>query len=284
MLKPVSDLTEAEVRRAMGRDAYWRADHPDRAALQDRVGAWFDHVYGQAPQPLDESGKPVRGTPKNPPPTRERPLQTARGEGLDAALSQVAQGLAQHFTAAMTGAPQKETPSQKEIPAQTIRHLQAGLNLTERGPGARLKGTRLKEAPLKEARLKEDGILGPKTARAVRRRVMRSGSGKPAEVIGLSRIAEAAKTPSDRTALRNAVDTGLAPLYPGSAETRRKTGTRALQIGLNAVTETQTGLGETPLKEDGVLGPKTQRAFDQTARRQGSTLLAQTLGDTLNFG
>lgn len=243
LLKPIEDVTEAEIRRASGTDAYWRAGDADFNALREKVGSWYQHVYGTDTVTRDGTGRQVAAAPKNPPPSAPKPLRTVDGETLETAtraLSNAVSGLAKRIG----GGP-------------AVRRLQQGLNIA---------------AKPSTAPLKEDGILGPKTKRATRKDLAERGAARTEEAIALGGLSDAAKRTGDVKTLKKAVEEDVAPLFGAEPEDGVRHATRALQFGIN-----ESGPDD-PLKEDGVLGPKTAAAFDGLSCREGPVGAARKIG------
>jgi hypothetical protein len=248
LLKPVEDLTEGEVHRAMASDAYWNAGDPDRPAVLEKVAAWHDHVYGTAPQKRDATGRGVEPVAKNPPPETVRPLRTPQGETVAAALTKLGAVLNQAAAGGLG-------------PARAVKGLQRGLTLT---------------AKAGETRLKIDGDLGPKTKAATRRALATKGRGVVGEGLALGTLSEAAADPSNPGTALTAATKTVAPLYAEEEPRGGRIAGLAVQTGLNA-------MGGKTLKEDGDIGPKTRSAFADLARANDPDRIAQGIGRAVGW-
>lgn len=59
-------LTQKDIHKLMGADAYWKSTHPDHERIHKIVSEWYGKTYGIAPQKTDATGKPVRPAPLPP--------------------------------------------------------------------------------------------------------------------------------------------------------------------------------------------------------------------------
>lgn len=257
LIKDVDDLTEKEVRAAVGSDTYWKASDPNRAALLDKVTLWHDRRYGTAPQKLDWTGKPIRPDFVAPPPTTARPTRDAEGTAIASAL----QSLGRHAARLAEG---RGTARKVEA----VSTLQRGLNYLRQG---------------NEGRLKVDGIAGPRTRLAARKALVAHGRKKAEEAVSLGRFEAAAGRAAQGEGIDLDRETGASfgVLFQPAA---RPAVNRAVQDAVNELAaEDFSPRGFKALKDDGVIGPKTLNAFSQVARAAGPAILTKKLGDTLGF-
>ena len=136
--------------------------------------------------------------------------------------------------------------------------------------------------------LKVDGVLGPKTRSALHRAIRTDGAKRIGQTVGLGHFqgliektkAEpgyaAGRLPqvmSGISAAPNRNPTGAEPPMASKPEVA------ALQAAMNAMGSEVAGTGGwRPLKEDGVLGPKTGRAFEVMAARSEPFDFARSFG------
>jgi hypothetical protein len=248
LLKDIRHWTEADTRAVMADPIYYRLDRPEHAPVQDRVRDWFQHHYGDRPHrngfpPTSPEDFAIR------PPSQPIAATTPDGQRLADALLSAATGLIKRAA----GGPV----------AEPVKDLQAGLSLMDRGSGSTAT-----------AGLREDGVFGPKTKEKTAGLLAKAGSARVREAEafgGLTRGLRKVATGGSET-LADVSKRTLSPLYekPKEPATTPKPWNAAIQ---RAVTRAGGGA----LKEDGVLGPKTERATWNALRKAGPEALAWTM-------
>ncbi|MEO5338664.1 MAG: hypothetical protein H7841_17525 [Magnetospirillum sp. WYHS-4] len=242
-LKPVADWTRDEARQVTGLYMGLPDRDPRREILGGLAADWYARIYGDAPFPQDETGRPREPRPQVPIPRSPKPLLTADGKPLDEGLLHVGRKLAE-----ATG------PDPKALPG-TVRALQGGLNL------------------LGGAGLDEDGILGPQTRSGLKRTLVEGGTTPVERALAVGRFRDTLRRgrPAD---LEGETETAFAGLHPQPG--------LALQKTLNGLgPKAADGAGWTPLKEDGWIGPRTTEAFAQVAGRNDPDDFARSFARNL---
>jgi hypothetical protein len=279
LLKQTEQWTDSEMRKIMASDGYWKSNHPDWSWIQDRIKAWHDRTYGTAPMPYDAAGRMMQTPPVVNP--NEEPVMAKDkfGMPLKESLHHIASQLAQ----AAVG--------DGEI--ETITALQEGLNQSLFHDNKK-NIKRSIGAPLKV-----DGVLGPKTVQAIHRVTSGVGRSKVEEAFGLGRFAQKIKNPSIRQnpkELKRSLDQSIGALFspvskPSDTkatpeqERQIEAGTswgRALQATLNDHPAQELKVGP-KLREDGVIGPKTPMALNQTLNGTGVPDFMQRFRQNLGF-
>jgi len=182
LLKEPADWTEGEMRTVLRSDAYWTGEEGERTRRRDAVARWHGLFYGNEPARRDGTGRMIEPAFKIDPPAAAAPPRTREGEPLADALRGTLEAVGRE--------------AKKAGPMEAVRRLQAGLNRMTGRAAAQPKPDRRRlrdpyedEPTPRVERLRVDGDLGPKTAEATRRAVVRFGR-KPVEA-ELRRPAEA---------------------------------------------------------------------------------------------
>lgn len=146
------DHTEQEIHDLMRTKAYLSASDPRYAKVHDQVKDWHDFHWGREPVKLDAVGrtldlkKPKIAFPHTP----DQAVEYPTGQPLDNAVKKVAAAV--------------EDRARKSSPAVAVKSFQSLLN----NQGDR----QVRPLPM----LKEDGIVGPKTRRALRFATQQAGA------------------------------------------------------------------------------------------------------------
>ncbi len=287
--KPVAAITQGEINELM--DASDFGQPTDRGhALAMKARAWFDHVWGKQPVARDDTGRAVDAAPVNLPPDRPTPLRDPDGRPVGQTLLALGAELDRIVA----------DPESRDDEATVVRALQRATNWTPRlarsptAPKEGRGGRSLGIDPQHLADLKVDGLLGRKTRARTRRAVARLGRDKFREGLALGRFQEVAEqVTADDSAksglLRREVENSFGPLFqarPSSvsrSDLAPKPETVALQDALNDLGQQRHGSELTPLKTDGLVGPKTTEAFKDAIRRFGAESVTSAFGHCLGF-
>lgn len=287
MLRPVDQWDGQDIHHVMKARIAMPAGDPARDDMFARERDYFRHAYGDSPARTDATGRLVDSEA---PTSRPVADDAARGIWTNA----FAKGLRR------VGLDIARAANRDGVP-NAVRDLQRGLNLmadTNTGEGGR--------ASLLALRV--DGAFGPKTRTALRRAVAGQGAGKAREGIALGRFLgglEAARgRVSDDGTMVVDTDGIFGPLFGRKTRVepvplvpyRSANPPVAMPKGeprpeAEALQETLNDFGPrlmeggrwTPLKEDGVIGPKTTRAFNALARIADPAAFATRFGKLLGF-
>lgn len=269
MRKPVETWTAGEMRDVMTKRVGTPARSPEHGRLAAAERRYFDAHYGDKPVKRDETGRMEPPQAVRPLAKVQQPATQPNGASLEDGAKVLGKVLARQ--------------AEKQGMAKSVKGLQAGLNLM----GKLAAKGKSKAAP----RLKEDGVAGPKTQAATRTALAGLGSAKVKEAQALGSFAEAAKDKRARTEpaeLKSAVEDGFAPLFGDKSFSDTSKPEEPTVYGTafqGAVNDTGTqALGETfkPIKEDGVIGPKTTRAFNDVQAADGPGLM-DNMSKTFGF-
>lgn len=157
---------------------------------------------------------------------------------------------------------------------QVIKGLQAGLNMLS---------NKQNQSPLpnipKTTALKEDGIIGPKTSFGLKKALVDHGTSKVSEAAALGQFKETAKK-AKASGVENLAGELGATFKPLLGN--QKSPKDGFQPEGLALQDTLNDLGA-GLKDDGIVGPKTQDAFHQIAKKMDEDELTQRFADNLGF-
>lgn len=261
LLKRPHVLTADEVRDL--HFAYWDAPaaSAERDSINDHLTAFYEHTYGTDPTPVDDTGKAHDPGPKQPIPVKPSPVAMKSGGTLADGLKRVADNLVDR--------------AKHDGAAPTIQTLQRGLNAFGH-------------------RLRVDGHPGPKTQTAVRETLVKNSPAKIDEATAIGAFdgfaSDAKGSPQKIAAndLDRVVRSRIEPLFNTSTglnaakndnpKTPLMAGV-ALQRGLNDLAANDIE----PLKEDGVLGPKTTDAFQMALAEHDTDELTGSFSNALGF-
>jgi len=263
-LKNPKSWTKDEMQTVMNSKDYWG---DDRENAFKQVAEWHSKHYGDEPVKRLSSGQMIQPELKRQPNESPIAAKTADGHDMSKAASDVGNRVAQ-----LAG---------KTKLASAVKSLQAGLNLM----GQKVR------VPLKQAPLKQDGVFGPKTKTAMRATLATQGKGKTEEAFGLgniNRIAQKTRKFGNAEGLGRRLDKAVAPLFGAkptrSAKPTYKPWGEAMQGAVN-----DTGIkafGDKkwePIKEDGIVGPKTENAFASVAKRVEPEEVTKQFGNSLGW-
>lgn len=288
--KDPKDWTEEELREIM-RERMNSKDEARKKELFNREREWFAHHFGDQEIGYDETGKmkqpkPIRPIGKTPVPTKT-PDGKELGEALQYLIGSVSPS-SQHVHRILPYRPYEgrvpdEVTGEQVTPTvmpdeanetNIVRAMQSGLNI--------LSGQK-NPSPLpgasKTPKLKEDGIVGPKTAQAMKKAVMENGTPKVAEALALGKVKETVKDAKTNGAqnLAEELSATFSPLI-GNAKSPKE----GFQPEGLALQDTLNDLGAN-LKDDGIVGPKTQAAFEQVAKTQDTDEIVNRFAHNLGF-
>jgi len=217
--------------------------------------------------------------PRRPLATVPVPARTADGMDLARAVGRLAERVADVA----------ETSGSRDA----VRFLQRGLTiLNQAHTGAREtapEGRGLPDGPLFRD-LVDDGDPGPKTRGALRTAAARLGTAKVEEALALGRFEAALGELAGGApagGARDAAARAFAELFrdpegdapPGATEEGE-----SLQMSVNDLGRSLLGpRGFTALREDGIVGPKTEAALMRVLRAAGPRRLTEAMGRNLGF-
>ncbi len=285
--KDPKDWTEAELREIM-RERMNSKDEARKKELFNREREWFVHHFGDQEIGYDETGKmkqpkPIRPVRKKPVPTKT-PDGKELGEAFEyliGSVSPISRPVHRMlpYRPHEGGIPNEDAGGQVKpaiMPneANIVRAMQSGLNVLS----GQKNQSPLPGAP-KTPMLKEDGIVGPKTAQAMKKAVMENGTPKVAEALALGKVKETVKKAKTNGAqnLAEELSATFSPLI-GSAKSPKD----GFQPEGLALQDTLNDLGAN-LKDDGIVGPKTKAAFEQMAKTQDVDEIVNRFAHNLGF-
>ncbi|MBL6934014.1 MAG: hypothetical protein ISR48_01240 [Alphaproteobacteria bacterium] len=164
LAKPVERVSESEISRAMGSDAFWQSADPRYGQVQNRVSAWHDHFYGTGPLQRDATGRQIEARPQRALPKEDGSTPDSVAGALGSGVLKVGEKVA--------------SEAGKSGLANAIRILQGGLNRLPRTLPSTIPTTLPREkrrkdmpGPFAEEQpsvfdsdpLEEDGLFGPLT-------------------------------------------------------------------------------------------------------------------------
>ncbi len=253
LFKRPEDLTEGEIKNLMITRNNSQNDKPLFDELVEKERKWFSTHYGDDPVKFDETGKMIQPVTKNPAPTEPKPVTVPGGQTMVDAIKLVANQL--------------DKSSDNKV--DTIRGLQTGINRTKEKT---------------EVPLKIDGMFGPKSATGLKKAIAALGPTKISEANALGQFqhkAEKAKKSGDTKNLILDVSTRFESLLSSKKDPKENTVGLALQTAIN---ETNKDDDQIPmLKEDGIIGPKTEDVFGMTVKKKDTEDLTDNFGYFLGF-
>ena len=279
LAKSPGDLTEAEVRQIAERRLALPAG-TEKETLDRFERAFYDDAYGTDPAEADETGRlmaPAARRPVNADPVSAR---TIDGMDLSRAVGRLAERVAD----------MAETLGSRDA----VRFLQRGLTIlnqavTEAGDGGGSPARVPSRGPMFQD-LADDGDPGPKTRAALRTAAARLGSAKIEEALALGRFEAALRGLSGGASaegLRETTSAAFADLFRDPAAVGPQTPTEegeSLQMSVNDLGKVLLGpRGFTALREDGIIGPKTEAALMRVLRAAGPRRLTESMGRNLGF-
>ncbi|WP_165602607.1 hypothetical protein [Candidatus Terasakiella magnetica] len=313
-LKPPKDWTEAELKEAMKERE--KVSGPDVRDMMLREREWFDHYYGNTPVEFDETGKMVQPKPVRRVPTQPVPIRTADGKEIDAAIEEIIARLPQSdgdegdvrispieggvdlpIHPPKSGLPEQpgiqpvpgmpdmkkpipgdDNPTHTILPikeeGEIIKGIQSGLNFLS----GKKNNTPLPNVS-KTVKLKEDGVIGPKTSFGLKKALVDNGTNKVSEAIALGQFKETVKKAKKQGPQNLAGELGATfkPLLG-----TQKPPKEGFQPEGLALQDTLNDLGAN-LKDDGIVGPKTEEAFGQIVKAKDEDEIMDKFGFNLGF-
>ncbi len=272
---------------------------PERDRLFALEKAFFEKTF-DAPAEPPRQGGPKRRTPATPrsrenrtPPAPQGKAPATKKDKRDfdsIAFRQDLMDLARQY--ARTGGHQNMSLA--------LDGIQIGLNLLDRHgdqwfdsdgkiPKPKKPGS---NPPSATPPLKVDGVIGPKTTLVGQKLTATHGRGKLKEAAALGQFQRLADLSDGNIKnLKRQTTTLLGPMFRSKnalfPDNPRRTPTVegiALQSSLNdVVSSSLPSSGIAPLKEDGLIGPKTQKTFNDVVSTVGSNPLIDRLGANLGF-
>ena len=166
-----------------------------------------------------------------------------------------------------------------------VRGLQSGLNLLKS-----IMQRSAKSSPLAHD-LKTDGVVGPKTRRALRFATTKLGRPKVEEGFALGRFGRLARDihsgRADTRSLKPVIDKSFGPLFrpKGTALPKQsKPENLAFQSTINDLGPKVFEYDAfKPIREDGLIGPRTESAFNAILPATGPDRFTSRLGHNLGF-
>jgi peptidoglycan hydrolase-like protein with peptidoglycan-binding domain len=263
MLKDPRTWTREELNKVMTSKDYMTLGKPERQQAYEKVASWFSEHYGDEPVERMISGQMMQPDLKRQP--NKTPLAPVTADGHDMAKASAEVG---SRVAEMAG---------KKTLTSAVKALQSGLNLMAKNGAL--------------APLKQDGVFGPKTKTALRTTLTSQGKAKTEEAFGLgniNRLAQKTRKFGNAQGLERSLDKAVAPLFGAkparSPKPTYKPWGEALQGVINDTGSKAFGAQKwEPIKEDGLVGPKTENAFATIAKRVEPEEVSKQFGGALGW-
>ena len=248
---------------------------PEQERLDEMATNFLEEKFGTGPAKVDAVGRLIDPEPIRPINKHPVPARTPDGEPLSGAIRKIG------FKVARAAG--------DEGNAQAVQNLQSGLNLLRQ-----VLGQEAAKPPARTlgivSEIKTDGIVGPKTRRALRFATSRLGRPKIEEGFALGRFNNFAREGRKEGfgSLGEVTEKAFGPLFRGPGRQPKPPAGRleavTLQETLNDLGKTQFGNDRfKPLKLDGDIGPKTTDAFGQLTGALGPERLTERFGEFLGF-
>lgn len=278
LAKSPRDLTEAEVRQIAQRRLALPAG-AEKETLDRFERAFYDDAYGTDPAEADETGRLITPAARRAVNAAPVPARTVDGIDLSRAVGRLAERVADIA----------ETQGSRDA----VRFLQRGLTIlnhavTEAG-GSDGTAPGPADGPMFQD-LVDDGDPGPKTRAALRRAAARLGSPKIEEALALGSFEAALRGLADGTSasgLRDVTSASFAELFRDPTAVGPHIPTEegeSLQMTVNDLGRVLLGpRGFTALREDGIIGPKTEAALRRVLKAAGPRRLTESMGRNLGF-
>lgn len=277
LAKPPRDLTEAEVRQIAERRLALPAG-AEKETLDRFERAFYDDAYGPDPAETDETGRLMTPAARRPINADAVPAHTVDGMDLSRAVGRLAERVADIA----------ETQGSRDA----VRFLQRGLSILNQAVTEASGGSpdRVPSAGPMFQDLADDGDPGPKTRAALRTVAARLGSPKIEEALALGRFEAALRGlagGASAAGLREITSASFAELFRDPAAIGPHIPTEegeSLQMTVNDLGKVLLGpRGFTGLREDGIVGPKTEAALMRVLKAAGPRRLTETMGRNLGF-
>ena len=277
LAKDPRDLTEGEF-VALKKEIINLPAGPEQDRLDGMATAFLEHRFGDGPAKFDAVGRMIDAKPIRPANKTPVPAKTPDGEPLTGAVKKIGGVIAD--------------AAGSEGRASAVRGLQSGLNLLKSIMQRSAKSSQAKALPLTHD-LKTDGVVGPKTRRALRLAATRLGRPKVEEGFALGRFGNFARDihsgRADTRSLKPTIDKAFGPLFrspraPRQQPSRPAEENLSFQATVNDLGSDVFGRDAfKPVKEDGFIGPKTESAFNSVLPAAGPDRFTSRLGHNLGF-
>jgi len=276
----------------------------EQEQLDGMAMEFLEDKFGTGPAKIDAVGRMIDPEPIRPINKTPVPAKTPDGEPLTGALKRIGKAVAGN--------------AGNDGSATAVQALQTGLNILKqvmlrngdtsknRTPGIIPDVPLSKRPPFSTilvSDLKADGIVGPKTRRALKLATSRLGTPKIEEGLALGRFGRFARDVQtgrdDTRKLGSTIVNAFGPLF-GTGKPLPKPGENtgiplirpdlgrgentALQATVNDLGLQSFGRDKfKPIKEDGFIGPKTESAFNTVLPAAGPDTFTSRLGHHLGF-
>ena len=250
---------------------------PEQNRLDGMATAFLEHRFGDGPAKFDAVGRMIDPEPIRPINDKPVPARTPDGEPLTGVVGKIGGVIAD----AAGG----------EDRTSAVQDLQSGLNLLKSIMQRRAKSSSL--AAIHTTDLKTDGVVGPKTRRALRLAATTLGRPKIEEGFALGRFGNFARGiqsgRADTRSLKPTIDKAFGPLFR-DPQSSRQSPSRPAEENLS-FQATINDLGSDvfgreafkPIREDGLIGPRTESAFNAVLPAAGPDRFTSRLGHNLGF-
>ncbi|MGB0683867.1 MAG: hypothetical protein ACPGOV_14230 [Magnetovibrionaceae bacterium] len=292
LYKRTEDITEDEIEGVMKSDTYWESNNPDYLASKEKVKAFYDLNYGTDPVERDATGRMIDSGPKRKIPTETSPAKAADRKPLSQALGDFAKSLSKAL----------ETATQTD----QVKTAQEALNILNNR--SQKNGN---ESP--QPMLAVDGQAGPKTRAALKNTLVQNKPSHVQDSVALASFkptVQKAAQSGTAHALNQATGKSFGGLFSkpqaqqpnATTPTKPKLGSGPTTLGRRAEQSNPLGLGlqiavnfaaedhglfaskaVEPLKEDGIVGPKTEAAFGKVAKEIGSDDMLDRIGQEMGL-
>ncbi|MGB0681712.1 MAG: hypothetical protein ACPGOV_03360 [Magnetovibrionaceae bacterium] len=292
LYKRTEDITEEEIEGVMKSDTYWESNNPDYLASKEKVTAFYELNYGTDPVERDATGRMIDSGPKRKIPTEATPAKAADGNPLSQAIGDFAKSLSKAL----------ETANHTD----QVKTAQEAVNILNNR--SQKNGN---ESP--QPMLAVDGQAGPKTRAALKNTLVRHKPSHVQDSVALASfkptVQKAAqsgtahalnqatgksfgglfskpKAQQTTTAMAKKPKQGSGPTPLGRRAEQSSPQGFGLQIALNDAAEDHGLFASNtvePLREDGIVGPKTEAAFGMVAKEIGSDDMLDRIGQGMGL-
>ncbi|MGB0684346.1 MAG: hypothetical protein ACPGOV_16700 [Magnetovibrionaceae bacterium] len=287
LYKRTEDITEAEIDEVMKSDTYWESNNPNYLASKEKVSAFYDLNYGTEPVERDATGRMIDAGPKRKIPTEASPAKAADGKPLKQVLGEFAKGLSDALG--------------KANQTDHVKTAQEAVNI--------LNNRSKSPQPM----LAVDGQAGPKTRAGLKNTIVQNKPSHVQDSVALASfkptVQQAAQSGTAH-ALNQATGKSFGGLFSkpqaqqpnAAAPTKPKQGSGPTPLGRRAEQSSPQGYGlqyavndaaedhglfatkkVEPLKEDGIVGPKTEAAFGKVTKEVGADTMLDRIGQGMGL-